>query len=331
MINLYFTIASNKFGYGHLRRCEIISEKFNYDKNFIILLNEDLNFNSLPKHKNINYFNFVDFKKLFYTKDLNKIIKYIFLDFANLQFIKMYKRKLNLNLLKNIGKKVILLDDLSVSKFYQNIDLKNFNSIKIIRPYSDKKNKGIISGEKFSIINEKLKKYKKKSINYKMKNVLISFGGSDLNNYSIKVLKSLKGFNLSISLIVGPFFKKKNIKLINKFNSKIKLIKNKNFLGPNFKKSDLVITSCGITKYELAALNIPSMIIPISKSSEKKNYYFSKLGTAISLKYNPNIRLIRNNILELKEFKLRKLLFKSCSKVDFLGLKRIIKTLNLKK
>ena len=92
----------------------------------------------------------------------------------------------------------------------------------------------------------------------------------------------------------------------------IEKVKNTNFIGPYLKKSDLVVTTCGITKYEIAAMKIPALIIPISRKSAKKNYHFHKLGTSVCLKYNPSIKDIRKNILKLNNYDLRKSLFNSC-------------------
>jgi UDP-2,4-diacetamido-2,4,6-trideoxy-beta-L-altropyranose hydrolase len=330
MINIFFTIASNKYGYGHLKRCEIISNKFKKDINWIVLMNKRVDKKIMKNNSSIKYLSLSKFQKQLKKKNVEFIIKYIFLDFANSKFIKKNKSFQKLDFIKHLSKNILFIDDLSLAKFYKKFKTKEFKDIKVLRPYADIKESGIISGEKFSILNEKLKKFANRKININMKKILLSFGGSDLNNYSLKVLRSLKNFKYDISIVIGPFFKKKNLDLLKKINPKIKIIKNKSFLGRYFKESDLVVTTCGITKYEIAAMRIPALIIPISQISEKKNYYFSKLGTSISLEYQPSIRKIRNSILKLNDFNLRKSLFNSCRRVDFEGLNRILSKLNLK-
>lgn len=330
MNNIFFTIASSKYGYGHLKRCEIISQKFKNDINWIVIINTIIDKKIYKNTSKIKFLTLNQFKKILKKNNLKFTSKYIFLDFANTKFINKNRKYLNLDFINFTSKKIIFIDDLSSSKFFKKFKTKKFKNIKVLRPYSDIRENGIISGEKFSILNSKFKKFQNKNIRSNMKKILLTFGGSDLNNYSLKLLRALKKVNYDITIIVGPFFKKGKFHLLEKINPKIKIVKNTNFIGPYLKKSDLVVTTCGITKYEIAAMKIPALIIPISRKSAKKNYHFHKLGTSVCLKYNPSIKDIRKNILKLNNYDLRKSLFNSCRKVDFEGLNRIIFKLNLK-
>ena len=211
MINIFFTIASNKYGYGHLKRCEIISNKFKKDINWIVLMNKRVDKKIMKNNSSIKYLSLSKFQKQLKKKNVEFIIKYIFLDFANSKFIKQHKSFQKLDFIKHLSKNILFIDDLSLAKFYKKFKTKGFKNIKVLRPYADIKESGIISGEKFSILNEKLKKFVNRKININMKKILLSFGGSDLNNYSLKVLRSLKNFKYDISIVIGPFFKKKKL------------------------------------------------------------------------------------------------------------------------
>ena len=91
MINIFFTIASNKYGYGHLKRCEIISNKFKKDINWIVLMNKRVDKKIMKNNSSIKYLSLSKFQKQLKKKNVEFIIKYIFLDFANSKFIKQNK------------------------------------------------------------------------------------------------------------------------------------------------------------------------------------------------------------------------------------------------
>ena len=63
MINIFFTIASNKYGYGHLKRCEIISNKFKKDINWIVLMNKRVDKKIMKNNSSIKYLSLSKFQK----------------------------------------------------------------------------------------------------------------------------------------------------------------------------------------------------------------------------------------------------------------------------
>lgn len=124
--------------------------------------------------------------------------------------------------------------------------------------------------------------------------VLITFGGSDPRNNTLKVLKALSGFDgeLDIKVIVGKA--NFNGKAISEFSRKMKkqvTIKNDvSSLCEEMITADIAFCSVGNTAYELAYLGVPGLLI-IGKEDHRRNaelfdryqvHKFLGLGSEIS-------------------------------------------------
>ena len=118
-----------------------------------------------------------------------------------------------------------------------------------------------------------------KSINVKVYNfkILVCIGGSDpyfLNRYFLKLIANYKNRKKNKFLFVlGPLINKKEslilIKKIKKLN--IKFLFNPQNIYELMSRSSLTITSTGITKYELAKIGVPSIIIAKHGKAHARN------------------------------------------------------------
>lgn len=270
----------DKVSYGHLFRCIKICEeikKVNKIRPLFII-----NKNSYSKK-------ILDRKK-----------------FQSIQLAKFSKQNI-LSKLKTIKAQKIIIDtyDFADNKFIQSLKKLNFQTILIDDLPQKKISADIIYN--YTIINKIKKKYynyKKlffgtnfflpvsfKKINKsKMKGILIFFGGSDVNNYSEKILKYLIKLNLKIDvkLILGPGYKNSNYIKIKKINkSKFKIVKNVKNLEKEILNYKLVIISAGYTMYKSLFLNKICLIIPTS-SHEKiiaRNIKKMKLGFVSNINF----------------------------------------------
>ena len=315
---LILTIGSKNLGYGHLRRSILLKDKFG-KKSKIIKFEENNKIINFSKNK------LISFKEAILELSVCKIV---ICDFAN---IKIAKNKLLKSFLRKIEKKnikIIFFDDLKKYQFYKNFFKKK--RITLIRPYADKFEDNVYSGLKYFIANSNLKKSIKKRINKKIKNILITLGGSDINDYTTKLLNYLLFFNYlnyySVKIIVGPYFNNNKIYKLKKNSllNKVKWIHNVKDISTMIQKSDLVITTCGITKYEVAAVRCPQIIIPISKISEEKNNLFQKENLSVTLKYNFDKEEFNKLFKKVLSYEFRLVLYYNCKqKIDTKGIDRL--------
>ena len=132
-------------------------------------------------------------------------------------------------------------------------------------------------------INSKTKKIQK------VKNILISFGGTDPNNLTFKVLESIYDYciqnDISINIVLGLGYK--DIDTLSKFEN-IAINKNINNISDYFYDADIIFTSAGRTVYEIACIGTPAIVIPQNKremthlfADEKTGFIKLGLGKSI--------------------------------------------------
>ena len=332
---LIVCVASKRFGYGHLKRSLILKKKLNIKfKVDLITFTEENSSKVFRKKLNVK-----NFTSLLNIDNLSKY-KRVVLDISNHNIL---KKKFIIKHLKKIAKinskKLVFIDGLNDEMIERYKIQKNI----LICPYFTNKtsfkrykNTKYLIGPKYFIFDKNKVKEKKK-IKKKIKNILITFGGSDLESYTLKIIRIISNLNssLKITAIIGPFFKKKLINDLQKIshkNKKIKLIFSPLNLYNYFFKSDLVLCSSGITKYEVLASKVPSIIFTTNRSQFKYNEGFKKKNLTLVINYKIKDKIVSNMINNyLNNFTLRKKYFlKSNKSIDLNGCDRILKILHNK-
>jgi len=163
----------------------------------------------------------------------------------------------------------------------------------------------IYAGEKYYICSKTFLFYDPIKINKEVKNVLISFGGADPQNYSDRLLKIIskpeyKKYNFTV--VLGRAKKNKN-ELFSYNNDNIKVLYNVRNMPELMSNSDIAITSRGRTGYELALLGIPSIAMAQNKREEKHGFVSNENGFSY-IGLNPSDEIIEGNLkiyLELSQ------------------------------
>ncbi len=121
-------------------------------------------------------------------------------------------------------------------------------------------------GKDYYILREEFFLVRKKKIKEKVENILITFGGTDPNNYTERVLRILNEMGLhgiKINVIVGLGYEnveqlKDRVKNYN-LNMTIKQhVKN---ISKYMYEADIAITPAGRTVYELASIGVPTIVL----------------------------------------------------------------------
>lgn len=124
--------------------------------------------------------------------------------------------------------------------------------------------KNLYSGHKYYILKDEFYYQEKKEINEEIKEILLTFGGTDPNNLTRKTIKSLlkSSYKNKITVILGLGYKdKKAIKDEFSANSKIEIFENVKNISEYMFRSDLIFTSAGRTMYEIASLGVPCICL----------------------------------------------------------------------
>ena len=122
----------------------------------------------------------------------------------------------------------------------------------------------IFTGHKYYILKDEFYFQPSKLITQAVNNVLITFGGTDPNNFTEKVIDSILATNYEgrINVILGLGYDGLE-RLIDKYesNQSIQIYRNVSDISEFMFKADIIFTSAGRTMYEVCSLGVPTICL----------------------------------------------------------------------
>ena len=331
--------SSTKIGYGHFMRCMALADTLqkNFEINFITRSLEGSLISYIQK-KGFSIFRFYsNSKKINEKNDAQKTISLIkkhsgsknILIVDNYQLSKKWETDV-----KPFVHKLIVIDDLSNRSHNcdllidQNLHTKVNGLYKGLIPSNCVK----LIGPKFSMIRKEFRMMRKsvKPRTFPIKKILVSFGGSDIENQTRVALNSIKKMNgkINVDVVVGKANKtKKTLKIFCNKNKHFTYHEQIDNIADLMLSSDLSIGSSGSTTWERCILGLPAIVsissndqMDIANSLSQKKCIIN-LGDAKKLKEANYINIITN----LKKNDLRNMSKNSMDLVDGNGTQRILK------
>lgn len=255
---VFLTEGSNKLGLGHIISTLSLNQVFNEEGiTSTVVFDGDESAKWLlkkTKHFKINWKDRKNLNKLLHliNNPTFLIVDSMFYDF---EFFKL--------LIKEI--KVPVFIDYNKQKYPRGIVINRTMDIQKIK-YNKQKNVKYLQGMKYFSLTKAFWYVPEKIINKSVKNILVTFGGSDPRKMTPKILKFLTKYfpKANKTVIIGKAFG--NI-------TAIKSIKDKNILfydspsGEIIKnimlKTDIAISAGGYTLYELARIGVPTIALSV--------------------------------------------------------------------
>lgn len=341
-MNIFFRVdSSNIIGTGHLIRCLKLANYFENHNIFFICKNFIGNINKkvLEFNYNLNEI-YLDIASISFdhstwlgedfNTDATKTIKILKQYCVDILIVDNYAIDYKWEtIVKPYVKKMILIDDFIERKHNCDFIINGIEEDK--NKYNNLCNKEckLLLGPKFFIINKDFFDLApKKKINDKIKRIFVFISGSDIDNYTYKIMKFLqnKFDNLIFDICVGISNRNKlRIKELCEKNSNYNYYYNINNVYDIMFKADLCIGSLGQNFIERLVFGIPSIVITLAdnqlgfleKYKEKNIFIYcghkinnieiikDKIEYLLSDK-NMYINLIKNNQNELNIFKSNK-------------------------
>jgi UDP-2,4-diacetamido-2,4,6-trideoxy-beta-L-altropyranose hydrolase len=300
------TDANENIGSGHLQRClnlaKILQKKH---KVTFLFCNTSDNIATAVKK---------EFKVFFFknNKDILEKLKY-FKTKKDSNFLIIDDYSIDYIWEKSISEfccKVLVIDDY-VNKphycdFYLNQNIINiYDKQKLLKffPPSTK----CLLGPKYTLLNEQYCKYARLKKTKILKNITVSFGGSDRENLTEKVLGVLsnkKFAKLKIFAVLGKNYKfSKELKKKYLLYKNIVFTENLNSLAIINYNSDLAIGSGGISAWERICLSIPTITYLVSNNQKIIIDALSKRNLIIYAGKEKNFN--QNNLKNLIKFAIK--------------------------
>jgi spore coat polysaccharide biosynthesis predicted glycosyltransferase SpsG len=126
----------------------------------------------------------------------------------------------------------------------------------------DFSSQNIYSGPEYFIARDEFIYHQEKIVNANVKEVLITFGGTDPSNLTQKTVEALlplaKELNFRLKIILGIGYSEK--KWLQK-HPELPVLQNVNNISDHFYAADLIFTSAGRTVYEIACIGTPTIVM----------------------------------------------------------------------
>lgn len=307
--------GDNEIGLGHIYRMITLASRMVFNHNIIFLMDYTKRL-GIEKVKEYNYpiITFEGENALF--RNLEKINPDIVINDI-LDTSKEYILKL-----KNGGYFVVNFEDLG--------DGSEFADLVINALYENSyPPENHYYGYKYVCLRDDFFIFSKKEIQKEVKEILITFGGADPNNLTMRTLKSVEKLNLKdifIKVVLGLGYSSREelnnyVNALKKEGFTVDVKENVKMMAKEMYNVDIVITSNGRTIYEVASIGTPC--ISISQNEREVRHLFvhnSRCVMDLGIAYNVSEDNIASAIRELIEnYELRKEMNKKLLKFDLKG------------
>ncbi len=144
-------------------------------------------------------------------------------------------------------------------------------------------------GPQFAILRESFSG-REITVRERASQVVVSFGGSDPQGLTLKVLQALDGqideaAGLTVKAILGPAFsyRKELEELLTKLTLKPAVLENVENMAETLTDADLVFCSGGMTVFEIAALGTPGVVLCQNTRELRRMEAFARKGSILHL------------------------------------------------
>ena len=237
-----------------------------------------------------------------------------------------------MNFLKKFNCIIVNFEDLGPGRKYADLV---FNPIY----YASSHSKNEFYGHKYACIRSEFRKSESPKIRKTVKNVVVTFGGTDPTNKTQNVIRfiqnaGLKNIQWNVILGLGYSHRKEIKKIAKKMNEvgySINIIEKTDNISEFVKNCDFAITSNGRTVFELAAMKIPMISIAVNHRERQHSFVRHTMsGFHMDSPSKLKIDRLSTNVKKMMNKKNRIGFINNMKKADLLhGINRVINEINI--
>lgn len=263
--------GGREIGMGHIMRTLVLAKKLEYDNEVLYVCAYDIN----------------DVSK--YESGISKIKENGF------SVVKINNNNINYGLIEvqnKINADVLITDSYNVdedyfdlmNKYFKftgyiddvnackiNVDFlinQNINAKYLKYKTVSKVNRKLFLGTDYCMLREEFQNKRRNKISEKVNNVLITVGGSDNSQLTIDIINEISFCDLKFNVVIGSAFTEELVRKLEDISKKYKninLCRNAN-MSLLMNDSDIAISACGSTLYELSAIGVPTIGITLAEN-----------------------------------------------------------------
>jgi len=198
--------------------------------------------------------------------------------------------------IQEAGYRLMVIDDyVHLDHYYADIIL-NQNISAIDYTYHFDNNAIKLLGADYAMLRREFIQYKNQihGTSKDIKKILVTLGGADPDNITVKVIRALKRLNdsaLNAKVIVGPA--NPNLDELNKEVAdvffKCEIVYAVSDMPGLMAWADLAISAAGSTCWELCYMGVPSLVVVAAENQRKIAFELDKCGAAISLGWHETL------------------------------------------
>jgi len=309
-------------GYGHITRCLSLYQAFE-ERNIIptFYVNGDEKSKSFLFESNYELIDWLNHPAQLTKKIINSDVLIIDSYHASKEFYENISKFIKL---------FLIIDDFMRIDYSSGIVLNGTINAESL-PYPAKSGIEYLLGTKYIPVRKSFWDNPPRKYKSELTSILITFGGQDIRNLTIPVLKAIKEYNpeLKTYVVFGNKSDSKKDDLQRIFPAtEFYFSINESEMKRLMLECDLAIAAAGQTLYELAATGTPTIAVAVAENQRYNINEWHKAGFLIEPIFHNDINCIKkiiNQLEKLNSIRIRKKLGNNGkSKVDGKGSKRVV-------
>lgn len=133
----------------------------------------------------------------------------------------------------------------------------------------------------------------KKSLRFPPKHIVLTFGGSDPKNLTVKALRAVERVpgDFAVTVVIGAAYRHQRQldRLLPLLTKRVRVLKNIPNMADVLQSADLAIAAGGHTLYELACTGTPAIVMSLEPEQRINAKEFSGCGTIVDLGWGPAV------------------------------------------